>query len=152
MSQTAISRELSLFLAKAKGVLLDKYATVFMSDLYIQFLPEEATLRVLDEEDREVISWIIESISQEREAMDPSELNNLIAQSLKSPLQLLDTDESFRALNLVYPFSISLVDSQMETLEELLLIDQDQVMLDNELLKNLDQELNDFLKELLSDK
>ena len=48
------------------------------------------------------------------------------------------------------PYSFVLVDEDRETVTELLLIDEeDTLLLNDELLKGLDEELNAFLKDLL---
>ncbi|GAE16949.1 hypothetical protein JCM6292_3463 [Bacteroides pyogenes JCM 6292] len=47
------------------------------------------------------------------------------------------------------PYSFVLVDEEKETVAELLLIDDDTLLLNDELLKGLDKELDNFLKELL---
>ena len=50
-------------------------------------------------------------------------------------------------------FSFVLVDDEKETVAELLLIDdEDTLLLSDELLKGLDEELDDFLKKLLEEK
>lgn len=56
-------------------------------------------------------------------------------------------------LSLMKPFSFVLVDDEKETVAELLLIDdEDTLLLSDELLKGLDEELDDFLKKLLEEK
>ena len=48
------------------------------------------------------------------------------------------------------PYSFVLVDDDKETVSELLLVDdEDTMLLDDELLKGLDEELDAFLKNLL---
>ena len=47
------------------------------------------------------------------------------------------------------PFSFVLVDDDRETIAELLLMDDDTLLVNEELLKGLDEELDSFLKELL---
>ena len=48
------------------------------------------------------------------------------------------------------PYSFVLVDSEKETLSELMIVDEDETLfLNDELLKGLDDELNAFLKDLL---
>ena len=47
------------------------------------------------------------------------------------------------------PFSFVLVDEDKETITELLLMDDDTLLVNEELLKGLDEELDTFLKELL---
>ena len=47
------------------------------------------------------------------------------------------------------PYSFVLVDEEKETIAELLLVDDDTILVNDELLKGLDKELDEFLKELL---
>ena len=47
------------------------------------------------------------------------------------------------------PYSFVLVDEEKETIAELLLMDDDTLLVNDELLKGLDEELDDFLKKLL---
>ena len=52
-------------------------------------------------------------------------------------------------LTILKPFSFVLVDDDKETIAELLLMDDDTLLVNEELLKGLDEELDSFLKELL---
>ena len=61
----------------------------------------------------------------------------------------LKAQGAFDNLSLLKPFSFVLVDEDKETLSELLLIDDDTLLLNDELLKGLDAELDAFLKDLL---
>ena len=63
-----------------------------------------------------------------------------------------DEDEengSFDKLTILKPYSFVLVDEDKETISELLLVDDDTLLVNDELLKGLDKELDDFLKDLL---
>ena len=55
----------------------------------------------------------------------------------------------FDDISILKPYSFVLVDSDKETLAELLLVDEDTLLLNEGLLKGLDEELDAFLKELL---
>ena len=55
----------------------------------------------------------------------------------------------FDKLTILKPYSFVLVDEDRETVAELLLIDDDTLLVNDELLKGLDEELDSFLKELL---
>ena len=55
----------------------------------------------------------------------------------------------FDKLTILKPYSFVLVDEERETIAELLLVDDDTLLVNDELLKGLDQELDAFLKELL---
>ena len=56
---------------------------------------------------------------------------------------------SFDKLTILKPYSFVLVDEDKETISELLLVDDDTLLVNDELLKGLDKELDDFLKDLL---
>ena len=55
----------------------------------------------------------------------------------------------FDRLTILKPYSFVLVDEEKETVAELLLMDDDTLLVNEELLKGLDEELDSFLKELL---
>lgn len=52
----------------------------------------------------------------------------------------------FDKVTILKPYSFVLVDEDKETVAELLLIDDDTLLVDDELLKGLDKELDEFLK------
>ena len=55
----------------------------------------------------------------------------------------------FEKMTILKPYSFVLVDDEKETIAELLLMDDDTLLVNEELLKGLDEELDSFLKELL---
>ena len=55
----------------------------------------------------------------------------------------------FEKITILKPYSFVLVDEDKETVAELLLVDDDTILVDDELLKGLDKELDEFLKNLL---
>ena len=54
-------------------------------------------------------------------------------------------------LPILKPFSLVLIDEDKETISDLYLVDDDTLIFDDELLKGLDEELDEFLKKLLSE-
>ena len=64
--------------------------------------------------------------------------------NLHVPEDVAVTTNSF-----MMPFSFVLVDDDKETIAELLLLDDDTLLVNEELLKGLDEELDAFLKDLL---
>ena len=64
-------------------------------------------------------------------------------------LQPKQNEGKFDKLTILKPFSFVLVDDDRETIAELLLMDDDTLLVNEELLKGLDEELDSFLKELL---
>ena len=69
---------------------------------------------------------------------------------LRSEIETLREGGMLDKVCLLKPYSFVLVDDDKETVSELMLVDdEDTLLLDGELLKGLDQELDDFLKNLL---
>ena len=70
--------------------------------------------------------------------------------ALKKVLNQLSSEGEFVSLPIMKPYSFVMVDSEKETLAELMIVDEDETLfLNDELLKGLDDELNAFLKDLL---
>ena len=72
-----------------------------------------------------------------------------VAPSLKSILCRMKEAGDFVKITILKPYSFVLVDEDKETVAELLLVDDDTILVDDELLKGLDKELDEFLKNLL---
>ncbi|WP_321518735.1 hypothetical protein [uncultured Bacteroides sp.] len=68
---------------------------------------------------------------------------------LRATLNKLKEGGLFDHLTLLKPYSIVLVDEEKESIIDLLLMDDDTMLINDELLKGLDEELDDFLKKLL---
>jgi hypothetical protein len=68
---------------------------------------------------------------------------------LTSLLAELKSQGAFDQLHIMKPYSFVQVDEHKETIAELLLMDDDTLLVNDELLKGLDDELNAFLKDLL---
>lgn len=69
--------------------------------------------------------------------------------ALRNILDKMKDGGDFEKVMILKPYSFVLVDEEKETVAELLLIDDDTLLLNDELLKGLDKELDNFLKELL---
>ena len=63
--------------------------------------------------------------------------------------EALNAEGDFDKVTILKPYSFVLVDEEKETIAELLLVDDDTILVNDELLKGLDKELDEFLKELL---
>ena len=69
--------------------------------------------------------------------------------SLRSILCRMKEAGDFEKITILKPYSFVQEEEAKETVAELLLIDDDTILVNDELLKGLDKELDDFLKELL---
>lgn len=70
---------------------------------------------------------------------------------LRHELHNMNKEEEFDKINIFKPFSFLLENPETDTFEELLIVDDNNVIVCEELLKGLDKELDDFLHHLLDE-
>ena len=74
-----------------------------------------------------------------------------IEQVLRQILSNLETENFLEKINVQMPFSILMVDEEMETLSELYFLDDEAMPLDNNIIRHIDDELDSFFKQLMGD-
>lgn len=129
---------------------VSKYACnneqTIVTDIHLQPNPNSGEFTLFDDEDKELTDIITIKEWAEYEGNDFYANTERILTTLLSNMKQAG---SFDKLNILKPYSFVLVDEEKETIAELLLIDDDTLLLNDELLKGLDEELDSFLKELL---
>lgn len=120
---------------------------IIISDIHI--LPKSGLgeLIILDDDDNELSRTIIEEWID----YDKEDFYIQVERILCSKLNKLKKENYLNDLSLIMPYSFVLIDEEKETITELLLMDDDTLLMNDELLKGLDEELNEFLKKLLED-
>lgn len=116
-----------------------------VTDLYFQPSFEDGELKVFDDEDEMLSSITINELVGLRGSDSMSDVIAILRRALDHNRKELEQ------LSILKPFSFVLVDQDKETVAELLLVDDDLVLADEGLLKGLDKELDEFLKNLLED-
>lgn len=120
-----------------------------ISDLFVQADSESGELQIFDENEKLIeknliFDWVN---SPDKENV----FNKKVAASVKAVLTILSTKNIFDHPRFLKPLSISLTDEDFVVIEELLFLDDDLLRLDDPLLKDLDEDLDNFLAQLLSD-
>lgn len=144
LSKQSVENIRNAIFSVAEHFVLSENATV--TDLYFQTDSKNGTLSIFDDDDRElaqttVIEW--KGCSKEQQSV--------IEKSLRNELILLQKEGLLDKIKILKPYSCSLIDENKETIVDLVYIDDDTLILDQELLKGLDKEMDDFLKHLLDD-
>jgi hypothetical protein len=117
----------------------------FVTDIHFQPSAVDGELYIYDDDDKQLAECVVEQ-------WIGSEENNFYADAerqLRAILHKLRDAGEFDKVNILKPYSFVLVDEEKETVAELMLMDDDTLLVDKELLKGLDEELDDFLKNLL---
>lgn len=116
-----------------------------VTDIHLQPNQNSGELSIFDDEDEELANITVEEWMT-YEDDDFYENTERIFTSLLCNMKGAGT---FDKLTILKPFSFVLVDEEKETIAELLLMDDDTLLVNEELLKGLDEELDSFLKDLL---
>ena len=116
-----------------------------VTDIHLQANQNSGELSIFDDEDEYLACVSIE----EWMTYDGDDFYENVERILSSLLCNMKNEGKFDKLTILKPFSFVLVDDDRETIAELLLMDDDTLLVNEELLKGLDEELDSFLKELL---
>ena len=117
-----------------------------VTDIYLQPNSDTGELILFDDDENELARTIIPECVE----YSHSDFYNSLEKILCAELKQLKENHFLDKVKIMKPFSFVLVDDDKETIAELLIVDdEDTLFVNDELLKGLDDELNDFLKDLL---
>lgn len=117
-----------------------------VTDIHIHPVRETGAVIVSDD-DRVLVSSKVAEIA----SIPEEEFESSMESELRRALQAIDSRTPITNLSIWKPFSFEMIDDEGETLAELLLVDDDNVMVTQSLMEGLDEELNEFLRNLLQD-
>ena len=144
LSQSSLS-VLEDSIKKAIGKYTCGCEQTIVTDIHLQPSQNSGELSVFDDEDEKLASTTIE----EWMTYEGDDFYEHAERILTILLCNMKNAGTFDKLTILKPFSCVLVDDEKETLAELLLMDDDTLLVNDELLKGLDEELDAFLKNLL---
>lgn len=117
-----------------------------VTDIHLQPNSESGEMVIYDDDDKVLARTII----NEWVEYDSDDFYAVVEPILRAELEALKATGLLEKLSLMKPYSFVLVDEEKETVAELLLVDDEEtLLLNDELLKGLDEELDAFLKDLL---
>lgn len=118
-----------------------------VTDIHIQPSQETGCIKIYDDEDNLLASDTIEEWKEYEE----DNFNAGVAKVLKEEIEALKKDGLIDSLKILKPYYFVLIDENKETIADIYLVDDDTLILNDELLKGLDKELDDFLEQLLKE-
>ena len=127
---------------------VDKFpatADPVMTDLHLQVKPESGELRIFNDDMEELTRIVVD------QWLEPTEDDLYDAASTAIRQSISGFNHDIEKMSILRPFSFVLMGEDGETISDLYIVDDDTVILDTELLKGLDQELNQFLENLMKD-
>lgn len=117
---------------------------MLLTDIHLQVKTDSGELLAFNDDDEELTRCVIEQWIDNSDENFYQEIVPVLRQCIQSQKEKLE------ALPILKPFSFVLVDDDKETVSDLYLVDDETIILDSELLKGLDTELDNFLKDLLN--
>lgn len=117
-----------------------------ITDIYLQPNQSNNKLIIYDDEDNILSSAIV----NEFETIEEDDFYAVVTKNLTAIINQLNEEQELDA-KILKPFNFVLVDANKESVSDLFIVDDDTIILDNELLKGLDEELNDFITKLLEE-
>ena len=117
-----------------------------VTDIHIMPIRETGEVPVSDD-DHDLASTRLSDLVE----IPEEDFYQVMEKSLRRILRDIDEIDPLENLAIWKPFSFVLVDDEGETVAELMLFDEDNTLLTQGLMQGLDEELDTFLKDLLSD-
>lgn len=118
-----------------------------ITDIYLQPLKEEGYIYIYNDDDELLSQVEVDGLTKYNDA----NFYPIIKKELSSILSSLRKGGAFDHLLLMEPYSFVMTKESKEETSELLIIDSDTFLVDDELLKGYNKELDDFLDQLLND-
>ena len=119
--------------------------TGILTDIHLRVTQDTGELVAFDDDDNEITRCIIEQWIDNKDDKFYEE----VAVVLRSVLT--KQKDTIEKMSILKPYSFVLEDEDHEHLAELYLVDDETVIIDQELLAGLDQDLDNFLENLLKD-
>lgn len=147
--QTSLSTYLETLIRESVNLLQTQFASEMLTDLYWQVDLSSGEFVVLNDNQQVLVrasvkEWVSDDVEKSLSIKE-------IEQILRDIVQKLEAENFLENINVQMPFSILMVDEDMENLCELFFVDEESVPLDNNIIRHIDEELDAFFKELMAD-
>lgn len=116
--------------------------TSVLTDIHLRALQESGELLAFDDDDNEINRCVIEQWIDNKDEDFFEQVTDLLR------AQLIKAEDTIDNLGIMKPYSFVLEDDDKEPIAELYLADDDTVIIGGELMKDLDEDLDEFFQKL----
>ena len=120
----------------------DQEASV-LTDIHIRVVQETGEMLFFDDDDKELNRCVIEQWIDNKDDDFYESVTTILRNGIEADKDLLEN------LSILKPYAFVLEDDDREAVAELYVVDDDTVIIDTELMKDLDKDLDDFFENLL---
>ncbi len=115
-----------------------------VTDFHLYVNGDNGMLTIYNDDDKELARVHIKEWEHTHD-------EKVFEKELRTELGKMQKDGIFDNINIVKPYSFVLVDEDKEAIVDLLYIDDDTLILSEDLLKGFDEEMDEFLRQLLEE-
>ena len=115
-----------------------------MTDIHVRVSQDSGELLAFDDDDNEITRCVVEQWIENKDEDFYDEVAKLLRDVLRKQADIIDH------LGILKPYSFVLEDDDKEHIGELYLADDDTIIVGGDLMENLDNDLDNFLNDLLS--
>lgn len=116
-----------------------------MTDIHIRVSQDTGEIRAYNDDEEELDRCVVEEWINNPDENFYQEITSILRKCIE---KLKDTVES---MSILKPFSLVLEDDDKESVAELYLVDDETVIIDPDLMEGLEDDLNNFLENLLKE-
>jgi hypothetical protein len=116
-----------------------------MTDIHLRVAQDTGELTAFNDDDEEITRCIVEQWIDNADDNFYEEITPVLRKSLEKNKSIVE------GMSILKPFSFVLENDDKESIAELYLVDDEMVIIDPDLMADLDDDLNAFLKNLLKD-
>ena len=138
--------------AFVKSLMKAQSLNLSMNDMFIQVNEGDCTsLDIYDDTDNKLYSMPLTMWDEYKEDNNDNDVLLNFALTLGETISTTDLADLFNELEYNTPFSIVMVDQQMETIADIYTIDDNNIVIGDDFWEKMDKELDDFFEILMSD-
>ena len=138
--------------AFVKSLMKAQSLNLSMNDMFIQVNEGDCTsLDIYDDTDNKLYSMPLTMWDEYKEDNNDNDVLLNFALTLGETISTTDLADLFNELEYNTPFSIVMVDQQMETIADIYTIDDNNIVIGDDFWEKMDKELDDFFEKLMSD-
>ena len=119
--------------------------TSIMTDIHVRVYQDSGELITFDDNDEEITRGLVEQWIDNTDDDFYTAIPPIIRKCIEHQKALVEN------MGIMKPFSFVLENDEKEPLEELYIVDDDLVIIDSDMMRDLDKDLDDFLDNLLKD-
>lgn len=116
-----------------------------MTDIHVRVSQDSGELLAFDDDDNEITRCVVEQWIENKDEDFYDEVAKLLRDVLRKQADIIDH------LGILKPYSFVLEDGDKEHIGELYLADDDTIIVGGDLMENLDNDLDNFLNDLLKE-